>query len=168
MISSPKCVCFGATYPGSKSTRTWITSRPGTLRSWRWSSVRLLPGCCASADCRAEPAAAISVAAPRIRIVFIVLSQWPERFAQLRRKQLRIFPHREVTASIDLVEVAQCRERAPSPSLLRAQDFIREHRDRHRYLDLRGLLVARAGEVRSAILPVDPRRRGGGVGQPVQ
>src|SRR5215467_6037502 len=33
------------TYPGSKSTRTWTTSRPRTLRSCSCSVVRLDPGC---------------------------------------------------------------------------------------------------------------------------
>ena len=42
MISSPGCVCLGAVVPGASSTIVWTTSRPGTLRSCRWRSMRRL------------------------------------------------------------------------------------------------------------------------------
>jgi hypothetical protein len=35
MISSPGCLCLPNATPGSKSMRTWTTSRPGTPRSCR-------------------------------------------------------------------------------------------------------------------------------------
>ena len=56
MISSPGCVCLGNATPGAKSTRTWMTSRPGALRSCRWRSVRLIPGCCARASVQRQTA----------------------------------------------------------------------------------------------------------------
>ena len=40
MISSPGCVCLGAVVPGASSTIVWTTSRPVTLRSCRWRSMR--------------------------------------------------------------------------------------------------------------------------------
>src|SRR5205085_11972877 len=46
MISSPGCVCLMAGASGSSSTRLWMTSRPGTLRSMRWRSLRRIPGTC--------------------------------------------------------------------------------------------------------------------------
>src|ERR1700729_1272587 len=46
MISSPGCLCLTGGAAGEMSTRFWITSRPGTLRSWRCRSVRLRPGTC--------------------------------------------------------------------------------------------------------------------------
>jgi hypothetical protein len=55
---------LGETTPGSMSMRAWTISRPGTLRSCRWRSVRLIPGCCA----RAEPRM-VSAASPTIAIV---------------------------------------------------------------------------------------------------
>src|SRR5262245_28819376 len=53
-----------------------MTSRPGTLRSCRVRSVRLMldcciSGCCASAKCGAEALATISTAAARIRVVLM-------------------------------------------------------------------------------------------------
>src|SRR4051794_29822317 len=47
MISSPACLCLTGGASGEMSTRFWIISRPGRLRSWRWRSVRVSPGTCA-------------------------------------------------------------------------------------------------------------------------
>src|SRR5215510_2706608 len=74
MISSPGCVCIGATYPGPKSTRTWMTSRPGALKSYRCKSVRLLPACCAEAAVSANALPRASSTTHTIRIVFILNS----------------------------------------------------------------------------------------------
>src|ERR1700726_5015702 len=46
MISSPGCVCLTNGASGPMSTRDWTTSRPGTLRSCCWRSVRHSPGAC--------------------------------------------------------------------------------------------------------------------------
>src|SRR4029077_7425905 len=84
MISSPGCRCLGNATPGSRSTRTWMTSRPGTLRSWRWRSVRLTPGCCAGATCSTKPLATISTATAMVRVGFmwILLMQTAARRGQ--------------------------------------------------------------------------------------
>ena len=96
------------------------------------------------------------------------LAQRSERRAQLRREQLRVLPHGEVAATVDLVEVGQLGEGATGPGLLGAKDLVREHRDGHRDRDLGAFLIARTDQASSAVLPVDPCRRGGGVRQPVQ
>src|SRR6187200_2447919 len=46
MISSPGCQCLIAGASGAISTRFWIISQPGMLRSSRWRSVRVSPGTC--------------------------------------------------------------------------------------------------------------------------
>src|SRR5687768_1745004 len=195
MISSPGCQCLPKATPGASSTRTWMTSRPGALRSCRWRSVRLIPPCCACATYSARLPPTISATTTIIRIVFMwtpliggcvttvggrrainarrpppdaALPQRFERRAQLRREQLRILPHCEVPAPVDLVEVQQLGEGATGPGLLGANDLVREHRDGHRDLDFGGLLIARTHQAPSAVLPVDSRRRAGGVRQPVQ
>src|SRR5262245_62109161 len=81
MISSPGCLCLGNATPGSRSTRTWMTSRPGTLRSCRWRSVRLTPGCCAGATCSTKPLATITAAIVMVRGVFMWIS-----FSSSRRR----------------------------------------------------------------------------------
>src|SRR4051794_25809457 len=96
------------------------------------------------------------------------LAQRTERCAQLRREQLRVLPHCEVAAPVSLVEIDQVAEGATGPRLLGANDLVWEHRDGHRDRDLVGLLRGRTSQVSPTVLPVDPRRRGGGVRQPVQ
>src|SRR6476469_1422653 len=49
-----------------------------------------------------------------------------ERRPQLRGEQLRILPHREVAAAVDLVEVGEGGEGASRPRFLRAHHFIGE------------------------------------------
>jgi len=44
MISSPGWKCRIGGESGSTSTRDWIISRPGTVRSWRCRLVRHSPG----------------------------------------------------------------------------------------------------------------------------
>src|SRR5262245_29148455 len=60
---------MGNATPGSISTRIWITSRPGTLRSCRCSSVRFTPGCCADASCRARAVPTASIDKAMIRVI---------------------------------------------------------------------------------------------------
>src|SRR4029077_14578111 len=71
MISSPGCVCLGAVVPGASSTIVWTTSRPGTLKSCRWRSMRRAPTCCACATWSARPVVAISAAIAMIRVVLM-------------------------------------------------------------------------------------------------
>jgi hypothetical protein len=50
MISSPGCLCRINGASSLISTRFWMTSRPGALRSCRCRSIRVIPGtwaCCA-------------------------------------------------------------------------------------------------------------------------
>src|SRR5262245_54954934 len=108
MISSPGCRCLGNATPGSRSTRTWMTSRPGTLRSCRWRSVRLTPGCCAGVTCSIKPLATISTATAMIRVGFmwILLMQTAARRWQVQHiPELRRCPR----SSVDPL---RCRVRA--------------------------------------------------------
>src|SRR6476659_10033687 len=70
MISSPGWVCLPKATPGSRSTRTWTASRPGTLRSWRCRSVRLIPAVCACAMCGTKTLPEISAAIASACVVF--------------------------------------------------------------------------------------------------
>src|SRR6476469_8257674 len=83
MISSPGCLCLGNAAPGAKSTRTWTTSRPGTLRSCRWRSVRLIPGCCACARSSTKPLPTISSAAAMIRVVVMPNPLVPDAYCRM-------------------------------------------------------------------------------------
>src|SRR5260370_36404425 len=71
MISSRGCECLGDVIAGSVATRAWIPARPETLRSCRWRSMRLIPGCCAWAICSAKPLVTISTANVMVRVVFM-------------------------------------------------------------------------------------------------
>jgi hypothetical protein len=58
----------GRATPGAIETIVWMASRPGVLRSCRWRSLRVTPGCCAYATLVRAPAAS-SAAAAMIRVV---------------------------------------------------------------------------------------------------
>src|ERR1700751_3701538 len=173
MISSPGCRCRPNAAPGAKSTRTWTASRPGALRSCRCRSVRLIPGCWASANGRGKMLPTISPAAAIVRIVLTWVSsrsrsaQLCERRAQLGREQLRLLPGGEVAAFVDLVEIDEVAVGTLGPTLRRAVDLAWKHRhcDRDRYV--RGLLT-RGVQDRRGVLPVEPRGRNCAVRQPVE
>ena len=79
MISSPGCLCLGATSPGPMSTRTWMASRPGMLRSCRWRSVRFVPACCACAIYITNPLAIASAVAAIVCAAFMWTSIIPSK-----------------------------------------------------------------------------------------
>jgi hypothetical protein len=72
-----------------------------------------------------------------------------------------------VSASVDFVEVDQVSVGAPRPCFRGAIDLIGKHRDRHRQRNLGGLLRGREEDALAAGLPLEPRRRGSAVRQPV-
>src|SRR5215831_13221209 len=169
MISSPGCLWRGAVTPGSKSTRTWMASRPGMLRSWRWRSVRLTPACCAGV-------VASSIAATSIPVAIMLpptsalagQAKRPKCFSKLAREQLRLLPGREVAAFVDFVEIGQVGISTMSPRIRRTVDVFGEHGDRDRKLDLRRLPRSRARGIASTVFPVEARGRGRGVGEPIK
>src|SRR5262249_56060245 len=57
------------------------------------------------------------------------LPQRSERCPQLSAEQLRLLPRREVTASIDLVEIDQVAIGTPSPCFRSSIDVVRKYRD---------------------------------------
>src|SRR4030095_14127587 len=167
MISSPGCVCLGEATPGSSSTRTWITSRPGTLRSCRWRSMRLKPGCWARAACSAKPMATSSSAAAVVPVALMCTSVRPsmdersKRLTQLGCEEVRLLPRGEVSAFVDLVEVNQVGIGAPRPRLRGSIDVFRKYRNGDGELDLARLLRGCDDNAAScAVLPVEPSRRG--------
>src|SRR3982074_3838481 len=85
------------------------------------------------------------------------LTQRFERGSQLRAEQLRLFPGREVSALVDLVEVDQVAIGAPGPSLRASIDLRGKSRDGHRQRDLGGLRRGRKRRASSAALPIQPR-----------
>src|SRR5258705_8836797 len=95
MISSPGCLCLPNATPGSRSTRTWTTSCPGMLRSCRWRSVHLSPGCCARATCSTKPLPTMSTTSVMIRAVFI----WPP-FLLMQSVKRRRFRRRTARVTI--------------------------------------------------------------------
>src|SRR5262245_29891563 len=90
-------------------------------------------------------------------------TQRPERRAELLREELRLFPGREVAALVDLVEVDQVLVGAPGPGLRGSIDVLRKYRDGHRERALGGLPGGGTRRVASAVLPIEPPRRGRGV-----
>src|SRR5215467_5326611 len=93
----------------------------------------------------------------------------PERGAQFRAEKLGLFPGGEMSAFVDLVEVSQVAIGAPGPCFGSPIDIIWKYGDCDRECDIAGLLSGRNNNAASrAILPVQPRRRGRSVGQPVQ
>src|SRR3954470_24158865 len=77
MISSPGWVCLPKATPGARSTRTWMASRPGALRSCRCRSVRVTPFCCACAPNGAKTAPVTSAAIAAICKFFILVISAP-------------------------------------------------------------------------------------------
>src|SRR2546423_8139737 len=103
MISSPGWVCLGASTPGAMSTRTWISSRPGMLRSCCCRSVRSLLSArrlqhqhaCGRRRCHDPKGFHVSFPlAPR-------LADRPETDADPALEYLRLFPAAEVAACPD-------------------------------------------------------------------
>src|SRR5206468_8281884 len=85
------------------------------------------------------------------------------------RKELGLLPRSEVSAPVDLVEVGKVAIGAPSPGLRGAIDVLGKYCDGYRQRDLAGLLRGGNDDAAScAVLPVQPRRRGCGVRQPVK
>src|SRR5438094_8970806 len=103
------------------------------LRSCRWRSKRLNPGCCAKATCSVKPIAPISATPAMIRVAFMWTSFVPqvravlpgsdrltqrlERGSELGTEQLGLLPRSEVSALVDLVEVDEVAIGAPRPCL---------------------------------------------------
>ena len=93
--------------------------------------------------------------------VSVGLPERPERRAELLGEEPRLFPGREVTTLVDLVEVDEIAIGAPGPGLRGSIDLLRKHRDGHRERDLGGLLRGREKNALAGGLPVQPRRGGG-------
>src|SRR5689334_22749553 len=119
-----------------------MASRPATFRSCRTTSVRVIPACCACVSCSARPIAAISAAVVVIRVSFIGFPFFLEVVAasmcepvrteggpEFFRKKFGLLPGGEVTALVDLIEVAEVAIGAPCPGLRGSIDLVREHRD---------------------------------------
>src|SRR5262245_2888972 len=92
-------------------------------------------------------------------------AQCAERRAQLFGKQLRLFPGGEVAASFGFVEVDQVVVGLLGPAARRLDVLLREHRDGRREGNVGGGVEVAASY---AQLPVQPRRGGRGVGEPVE
>src|SRR5215471_3726421 len=125
MISSPGCQWRTRGASGPISTRFWITSCPGTPRSWCWRSVRQRPGACCTAviGCLLR-----SRSAERL-----------ERGAHLLAEELRLLPGGEVPAALGAVDVDQRRIRAPRPRFRRQEAVLPEDGDADGHGDLRDL-----------------------------
>src|SRR5215472_17316415 len=180
MISSPGCQCLTKGASGPMSTRFWMTSRPGTLRSCLWRSVRLIPGAC----CTVCLISTSSVNAPSVQGLMTPLSdedgvlasmravhcqsaQGLERRSDLGREQLGLLPGGEVAAPVDLVEVGEGGVRLLDPTARGPEDLAGECGEADRYRDCGSSLAGREG-LGSSPLPVLPRRPGPGARQPVQ
>ena len=88
---------------------------------------------------------------------------------QLRAEKLRLFPGREMSAFVDLMEVDEIAIGAPRPCLRSSIDIIWKYRDCDRERDVAGLLRSRNNDAASrAVLPVQACRRGRGICQPIQ
>src|SRR4051794_24324830 len=59
-------------------------------------------------------------------------AEWPKRSPELGGEELRLFPGREVSAPVGLVEIDQVAIGAPGPRLGGSVDLVRKDRDRHR------------------------------------
>src|SRR5262245_53486707 len=170
MISSPGCQCLIAGASGSMSTRFWIISRPGMLRSCFWRSVRVSPGTC----CNAMTSLLSLGRGARVRRGLAPLSssrgppvpKWPERSAKLPREDLRLFPGGEVAALLGLVEVRERRVELLRPAARRAEDLAGEGGEADGDRDF-GRRRARGEGCGPSALPVRSGRRGAGGRQPV-
>ena len=148
-------------------TRAWRASRPVMLRSWRWRSVRVVPGPAASATC-ATMAPATSSMAPPGRSVGAMAWLSPlsahrlECGPQFIDENPGLLPRGEMAALGDAVVMDQLRVGPLRPAARRLILLARE--DGHRDRDLDALGVEEA----ALILPVEPRRGHARVGQPVE
>src|SRR3954451_19321583 len=92
-----------------------------------------------------------------------------ERPPDLIDEEVRLLERGEVAAPVELFEEAQVRIVRLDPAPGRSDDLAGEDRDADGYMERVGrpadALVGRSGE---AVLPVDPGRRGGRRGEPVQ
>ena len=77
-----------------------------------------------------KPAIGAPIAMARTAAIrsFFVFIGAPERGTELGSKELRLFPGREVTALIDLVEINEIAVGAPGPCLRGAIDLLAETR----------------------------------------
>ena len=82
-------------------------------------------------------------------------------------EQFRLFPCREMTALVGLVEVDEVVVGVLHPVARRLEELVREHAVGDRELDVRRRILER-GRCRSSGLPVQPRRGGPPFRQPVQ
>src|ERR1700751_5494484 len=88
-----------------------------------------------------------------------------EGLPQLLGEELWLLERGEVTASVELIPVEQVGPHRFSPRLRWGEYLVRKDRRRHWQFD------PTAGKARRAsarVLPVDPGRRRGGIGEPVE
>src|ERR1043165_5816472 len=89
------------------------------------------------------------------------LAQRPERRPNFRRKDLRLFPRREVAALVDLIEVDEVFVGSLYPGARRTPEFAGEDRESRGNADLSFVGGAR-------VFPVEPSSGGPSVGDPVK
>src|SRR5262249_31237824 len=89
-----------------------------------------------------------------------------ERGPDLGREQLGLFPGGEVAAPVNYVEVGEAGVGLLGPAARGPEDLAGERGEADRELDLRARLPGRMN-CGLRVLPVRPRRRGPGAGQPV-
>src|SRR6185312_13610329 len=90
-----------------------------------------------------------------------------ERLAHLRAEKLGFLPRGEVAALVDLVEVDDVRVRRLDPTARRPPDLAWERREAERDRRRGQSLLAGSRRVWPVGLPVRPRCRSAGAGQPV-
>src|SRR5262249_907907 len=84
-------------------------------------------------------------------------------------EQLRLLPGGEMAAPFSFVEIDQAGKGLTGPRFRSSEELVlRKRSDSHRDRNLVGLLRSCTNEVYIAVFPVEPRRRGRRVGQPVQ
>src|SRR3954451_179387 len=159
MSSSPGCLCRNAGTSGLSSTRFWMTMCPGMLRSCCCRSVRSIPGTCWTVVLMTKLLCFWLMCPP--------LAQRSERSPQFVGEQLRLFPGGEMAAPVDRVEVEERRVDLLDPAARRLEDLAGEGGEGDRHVDSRRSLGG-ATCCGLAVLPVRPRRRGAGAGQPVE
>src|SRR5579859_7436202 len=86
----------------------------------------------------------------------------PEACPQFLDEYLRLFPGCEVAATLDLIPMNEVGEGPLGPYPRRAEDFAGEDCAAHRQVDF-----GEGAEILAPALPVHPRRRAAGVGEPV-
>src|SRR5215469_4303454 len=102
---------------------------------------------------------------PAVSGLALPSAQCVERRAQLFGKQLRLFPGGEVAAFFGFVEVDKVVVGLLGPAARRVDVLLRKHRDCRREGNVGGGVEVLAGD---GLLPVQPRRGRGGVGEPVE